>query len=115
MATQSKPNPQVDGFLRKATRRQAEMAALRQIVLECGLTEEIKWRQPCYTVDGQNIVIIGGFKAHCGLLFFKGALLKDPGKITPPGREKIHTLPSYRVHQPGRDQEARADPKIVCA
>lgn len=55
----------------------AELAALRALVLEAGLTEECKWGVPCYTANGGNVVIIHSFKEYCGLLFFKGALLKD--------------------------------------
>ena len=54
---------------------------LRQVVLQCGLTEELKWGQPCYTSQGRNIVLIHGFKEYCALLFFKGALLNDPKNI----------------------------------
>ena len=57
---------------------QAELAALRALVLDCGLTEDCKWGVPCYTVNGGNVVIIHSFKEYCALLFFKGALLKDP-------------------------------------
>jgi uncharacterized protein YdeI (YjbR/CyaY-like superfamily) len=55
----------------------AELAALRGLVLEAGLTEECKWGVPCYTINGGNVVIIHSFKEYCALLFFKGALLKD--------------------------------------
>jgi uncharacterized protein YdeI (YjbR/CyaY-like superfamily) len=70
-------NPKVDEYLRKAKKRQEEMAKLRTIVLDCGLTEELKWGCPCYTFQKSNIVLIHGFKEYCALLFFKGALLKD--------------------------------------
>ncbi len=70
-------NPDVDAFLRKAERWRAEYEALRAIVLGCGLTEELKWGQPCYTFDKRNVVLIHGFKDYCALLFIKGALLKD--------------------------------------
>jgi len=56
----------------------AEVEALRKIVLECGLTEETKWGNPCYTSGKKNIVLIHGFKEYCALLFFKGALMPDP-------------------------------------
>ena len=55
----------------------AELAALRALVLEAGLTEECKWGVPCYTFEKGNIVIIHSFKEYCALLLFKGALLKD--------------------------------------
>lgn len=70
-------NPRVDVFLSKTDKWQKEYAKLRKIVLDCGLTEELKWGQPCYTDDGKNIVLIHGFKEYCALLFMKGALLKD--------------------------------------
>jgi uncharacterized protein YdeI (YjbR/CyaY-like superfamily) len=59
----------------------AELAALRSLVLDAGLTEECKWGVPCYTVNGGNVVIIHSFKEYCALLFFKGALIKDPKGI----------------------------------
>src|SRR5216117_392824 len=74
-------NPKVDGYLRKAKKWQKEMEKLRMIILDCGLTEELKWGCPCYTFEKSNIVLIHGFKEYCALLFFKGALLKDPKGI----------------------------------
>lgn len=71
-------NPTVDFFFTKAQQWQAEFAQLRLIVLDCGLTEELKWGVPCYTFENRNIVLIHGFKEYCALLFFKGALLPDP-------------------------------------
>ena len=73
-----KMNPKVDGYLRKARKWQEEMAKLRRISLDSGLTEELKWGKPCYTFQTSNIVIIQGFKEFCALLFCKGALLNDP-------------------------------------
>lgn len=75
------PNPKVDWYFTKAESWKAESEKLRAIVLACGLTEELKWGHPCYTYDGANVVLIHGFKAYCGLLFMKGALLKDPRHI----------------------------------
>ena len=57
------------------------MGILREMLLKCPLTEELKWGKPCYTVDGKNVVLIVGFKEYCALLFGKGALLKDPKGI----------------------------------
>src|SRR6266478_8144178 len=74
-------NPEVDGYLRKAKKWQAEMEKLRMISLGSGLTEELKWGKPCYTFQKSNIVIIQGFKEFCALLFCKGALLNDPNGI----------------------------------
>jgi uncharacterized protein YdeI (YjbR/CyaY-like superfamily) len=70
-------NPKVDVYLSKAEKWQEETEKLRRIILDCGLTEELKWGKPCYTFHGKNIVIIQGFNPYCALLFFKGALLKD--------------------------------------
>jgi uncharacterized protein YdeI (YjbR/CyaY-like superfamily) len=70
-------NPKVDFFFSKAKKWREEFEKLRTIVLDCGLTEELKWGQPCYTFQKKNIVLIHGFKEYCALLFFKGALLKD--------------------------------------
>ncbi len=74
-------NPLVDAFLMKTKKWQEELEALRAIILDCGLTEELKWRQPCYTFNEANVVIIGGFKEYCSLMFFKGALLNDAKDI----------------------------------
>jgi uncharacterized protein YdeI (YjbR/CyaY-like superfamily) len=75
--TRSKPNPKVDFFFNKATQWQAEYKKLRTIVLACGLTEELKWGVPCYTIEKKNVVLMHGFKDYCALLFVKGALLQD--------------------------------------
>ncbi len=72
-----KMNPKVDFYFSKAKKWQEEIKKLRMIVLNCGLTEELKWGVPCYTFQDSNIVLIHVFKEYCALLFFKGALLKD--------------------------------------
>lgn len=77
----SKTNPKVDWFFNKPTQWQEEYEKLRMIVLDCGLTEELKWGCPCYTFENRNIVLIHGFKEYCALLFFKGALLEDTAGI----------------------------------
>lgn len=79
--TRSQRNPKVDAVLRQAKKWREELEELRRIVLDCGLTEELKWYQPCYTSEGKNIVLIHGFKEYFALLFMKGALLKDPKSI----------------------------------
>lgn len=70
-------NPQVDFYFSKATKWQEELKQLRMIILDCGLTEELKWGVPCYTFEKSNIVLIHTFKEYCAILFIKGALLKD--------------------------------------
>ncbi len=74
-------NPKVDAILRDAKHWREEFAKLRSIALECDLTEVVKWGQPCYALGKANIVLIHGFKEYCALLFFKGALMKDPEGI----------------------------------
>src|SRR6202047_1102855 len=73
----NKMNPKVDFYFSKAKNWQEELEQLRMIVLDCGLTEELKWGVPCYTFQKRNIVLIHVFKEYCALLFFKGALLND--------------------------------------
>ena len=75
--TNSNMNPKVDEFLTKAKRWKEEYETLRKIVLDCELTEDFKWMNPCYTFEKKNIVLIHGFKEYCALLFPKGALLQD--------------------------------------
>ena len=74
-------NPKVDFFFSRAKKWHEEFEKLRTIVLDCGLTEELKWGCPCYTFQKRNVVLIHGFKEYCALLFFKGALLKDSNGI----------------------------------
>ena len=74
-------NPKVDFYFSKAKKWQEELEKLRMIVLDCGLTEELKWGVPCYTFQKSNIVLIHVFKEYCALLFFKGALLNDANGI----------------------------------
>jgi uncharacterized protein YdeI (YjbR/CyaY-like superfamily) len=74
-------NPKVDFFFNKAEQWHDEYRMLREIILETGLAEELKWGCPCYTIGGANVVLIHGFKEYCALLFHKGVLLKDPHGI----------------------------------
>lgn len=74
-------NPKVDFFFNKTGKWQKEYQNLRTIVLDCGLTEELKWGVPCYTFSKSNIVLMHGFKAYCALLFHKGVLLNDAERI----------------------------------
>jgi uncharacterized protein YdeI (YjbR/CyaY-like superfamily) len=89
-------NPKVDGYLRKAKKWQEEFKKLRMIILDCGLTEELKWGQPCYTFEKSNIVLIHGFKEYCALLFFKGALLNDPNGILIQQTENVQAARQIR-------------------
>ncbi len=86
-------NPKVDDFLEKSAKWQEELRRLRNIVLDCGLTEELKWGQPCYMFNKTNVILLGGFKDYCFISFLKGVLLHDsenilqkPGENTQSGR-----------------------------
>ena len=83
----SQRSPKVDAYLSKAGTWRKETERLRAISLNCGLGEDLKWGQPCYTFGKSNIAIIQGFKDSCALMFFKGALLNDPkGILEKPGK-----------------------------
>ena len=77
-------NPKVDAFIKREKKWRPEYEKLRAIILDCPLTEELKWGVPCYTSEGKNIVLMHGFKEYCALLFVKGALLKDARHNSPP-------------------------------
>ncbi len=74
-------NKKIDEYIKTAMLWPAELKRLREILLDCGLKEEFKWRQPCYSSGGNNIAIIGELKRYCTLGFFKGALLSDPNGL----------------------------------
>ena len=89
-------NPKVDAILRGAAKWHEEFETLRTIILGCGLTEELKWYQPCYTLQNKNVVLIHGFKEYCAMLFFKGALLKDPKGILIQQTENVQSARQIR-------------------
>ncbi|HTE31297.1 MAG TPA: YdeI family protein [Chryseolinea sp.] len=89
-------NPKVDWFFTKAKKWREEYDRLRMIVLDCGLTEELKWGCPCYTFENSNIVLIHGFKEYCALLFMKGALLKDAKGILIQQTENVQVARQIR-------------------
>ena len=89
-------NPKVDFFFDKATQWQKEFEKLRAIALETELVEDLKWGCPCYTYDGKNIFLIHGFKDYCALLFFKGALMKDPENILIQQTENVQVARQIR-------------------
>ncbi|WP_424961378.1 YdeI/OmpD-associated family protein [Ekhidna sp.] len=89
-------NPKVDWFFEKDTQWKEAYAQLRQIALDCELTEELKWGCPCYTFKGKNIVLIHGFKEYCAYLFHKGALLNDSEKILIQQTENVQSARQAR-------------------
>jgi uncharacterized protein YdeI (YjbR/CyaY-like superfamily) len=97
--TKSRTNPKVDAFLSDAERWRPEFEALRMIILDSGLTEELKWGKPCYSLNGVNVVLIHGFKEYCALLFMKGALLPDPKGLLVQQTENVQAARQIRFHR----------------
>src|SRR5690349_24708899 len=89
-------NPKVDWFFEKAEKWREEFEKLRMVCRDCGLTAELKWGKPCYTYQESNIILIHGFKDYCALLFFKGALLKDPKGILIQQTENVQSARQIR-------------------
>lgn len=94
--TKSKTNPKVDWYFDKPRKWQEEIRKLRAIILDCRLTEELKWGCPCYSLDEKNIVLIHVFKDYCAVLFFKGALLKDAERILVQQTENVQAARQIR-------------------
>lgn len=92
----SKANPKVDFYFSKASQWQDAYKALRAIALDCGLTEELKWGSPCYTLEKSNIVLIHGFKEYAAMLFMKGALIKDDKGILIQQTENVQAARQMR-------------------
>ncbi|MBN8571746.1 MAG: DUF1801 domain-containing protein, partial [Ignavibacteria bacterium] len=91
-----KANPKVDWYFNKERKWQEEVKLLRTIVLSSGLTEELKWGHPCYTLNKNNVVLIHDFKDYCALLFHKGALMKDPKDILIQQTENVQSARQIR-------------------
>lgn len=89
-------NPKVDFYFDKAEKWHEELEQLRLIILDCGLTEELKWGCPCYTYQESNIVLIHVFKEYCAVLFFKGALLNDANGILIQQSENVQAARQVR-------------------
>jgi uncharacterized protein YdeI (YjbR/CyaY-like superfamily) len=89
-------NPKVDWYFDRPGKWQQELAKLRTIALASGLGEDLKWGCPCYTSEKKNIVLIHVFKEYCALLFFKGALLKDPNNILVQQTENVQVARQLR-------------------
>jgi uncharacterized protein YdeI (YjbR/CyaY-like superfamily) len=94
-------NPKVDAFLGREDQWREAFEKLRAIVLGCGLDEDLKWGQPCYALDGKNVVLIHGFKDYCALLFMKGALMKDPNRILVQQTQNVQSARQIRFSDAG--------------
>lgn len=89
-------NRRVDVFIKNASQWQEEFELLREIALQSGLTEDLKWNHPCYTLENGNVFLIHGFKNYCAIAFFKGALMKDPEKILIQQTENVQSARQIR-------------------
>jgi uncharacterized protein YdeI (YjbR/CyaY-like superfamily) len=89
-------NPKVDFYFDKAGKWQNEVALMRKLVLDCGLSEDLKWGVPCYIYGDANIVLIHVFKEYCAFLFFKGALLSDTAGILIQQSERVQAARQVR-------------------
>ena len=108
--TQLVLNPEVDSFILNEGKWKREFEELRRIILECELTEEVKWGVPCYTHDDKNIVLMHGFKEYCALLFVKGVLLKDPEGVLVSQTENVQSARQIRFK--GFDEIVRMEKTI---
>jgi len=104
-------NAKVDAFFGRAGQWREEMEALRAILLDTGLTEDLKWGKPCYGIpEGGNVVVIQPFKEYFALLFFKGALLKDPDGILVKTGE--NTVAGRQIRFADLDEVLELEPKV---
>jgi uncharacterized protein YdeI (YjbR/CyaY-like superfamily) len=101
-------NRKVDSVLSKATEWREEFELLRKIALGCGLTEELKWGCPCYSLGEKNIVLVHGFKGYCALLFFKGALLIDPDGTLIRQTKNVQAARQLRFRNAGEIMEKKS-------
>ncbi len=101
-------NQKVDWFFNKDTKWQQEYQKLRTIVLDCGLTEELKWGVPCYSFQKSNIVLIHGFKEYCALLFHKGVLLSDTNGILIQQTENVQAARQIRFKDIGEIEKLKS-------
>lgn len=86
-----KKDPTISAYFENLTHWKKELSALRKLVLAAGLTEECKWKHPCYTLAGANLIMLGDFKGFCSISFFQGALLNDPKGYLQKGGEHTQT------------------------
>ena len=94
-------NPKVDFYFNKENKWQEEARKLRTIILDCGLTEELKWGNPCYTFQNSNIVLIHTFKEYCAMLFMRGALLQDTDNLLVQQTENVQSARQIRFTNVG--------------
>ena len=103
-------NSSADFYFHKAMKWQEELKQLRRLILDCGLTEELKWGAPCYTFQKSNIVLLHVFKEYCAVLFFKGALLKDDRRMLIRQTENVQAARQVRFTSIG--EVAKLEPLL---
>ncbi len=96
-------NPKVDFYFTKEKKWYKKLEQSRKIVLDCGLTEELKWGVPCYLFQKNNIVLIHVFKEYCAVLFFKGAFFKRYEWYTDSINKECSSCASNSVYQRSRN------------
>lgn len=105
-------NPNVTAFISNDHKWEFILSQFRRIILECGLEEEFKWKQPCYTYKGKNIVILASFKNYCALSFFKGVFLQDEYNLLDSPGENSRTYRLLKITDPSlniqNEQEIKA-------
>lgn len=89
-------NPKVNWFFEKADKWQEEVILLRSLLLDTQLNEDLKWGCPTYTLSTGNVALIHHFKDYCAVLFFKGALLKDPNALLIQQTENVQAARQMR-------------------
>ena len=109
----NQPNPKVTAVLAKAKNWREEFEALRNIALSSGLTEDLKWGQACYALDGANVFLIHGFKTYCALLFMKGALLKNDGGLLVQQTENVQSARQIRFSSLGEIKQLEPRLKAI--
>ena len=99
-------NSSVDQFFTSLKSGKEELKLLRKLLLENELVEEFKWKQPCYTYNGKNVIILAALKDHVIISFFKGALLTNENEILQKAGEnsqaariiRLYTLEEAKSH-----------------
>ncbi|MEP5611154.1 MAG: DUF1801 domain-containing protein [Cyclobacteriaceae bacterium] len=100
-------NLEVDKYLSSLKEWREELTMLREIILDCGLTEDFKWMHPCYTYKGKNVVLIHELKDYCGILFHKGVLLKDDENLLVQQTENMQSARHLRFTKTSEIEELR--------
>lgn len=108
-------NPRVDAFVGGVKRWQAELTALRALLQRSGLTEDIKWGKPCYTLSGANVAILYEFKDCAAVGFLKGTLLKDEKHLLVAPGENSQAMRMFKFTSVDAIRDAEADIRAFIA